>query len=125
MTSEQENRPAESRAIGSIREFFGYEVIWLLPMTQKRRDRWAKVRSKGVSRYMLRRILFSTVLMAISYATTNVIILGVEWHRVRTGLIVGAAIGAVCGLPAYLTWVHNEVEYTKRQATQAGSERDY
>ncbi len=125
MTSEQEHRLAKPKARGSIKEFFGYEVIWLLPMTPKRRDKWAKVRAKGLSRYMLRHILVSTIGIAISYATFSVIFLGVEWHRVKTDLIVGAAIGAVSGLGAYLRWVHNEVEYTKRPAIQPSSERDY
>jgi len=111
-------RQRATAVIGWLRRRF----VWAdYAMTPAESQKWARIRSKGLAAYMLKRILFFTVGMAIWSAIVGAIFPGIgDHHTLKRDLIQGGALGALSGfMIAGNIWFRNQFRYLRKHSSPA------
>jgi|SRR5215471_10541251 len=94
-------------------------IIWEeYGMTSAERDRWSRIRSKGLAAYKLKHFVLFALGVAVPWAVIEAIFSRtVDRHALKLDLIEGGALGGICGfLFAYNTWFRNQLRYLKKHS---------
>jgi len=116
MASKQPDNILKERATALI-EWLRRRIIWAdYAMTPAEREKWARIRSKGLPAYMVKHIVVFTIGMAVWWAVIDAVFPGIGGHHtLKRDLTEGGALGVLCGfMVAGNIWFRNQSRYSRK-----------